>query len=465
MSTTNTGIAEQDRPPSNTEKLLVAEERYLAVKRNDPDSPYFIPPEGQHIRRRQFILGAMAAVGASTLHRAAQAAAPPGAVQREVPPDPAKVQGAPTGADGGYGSRSQFETEVRMQYPNPTPQSSWTLTPLEKSVGFITPSGLHFERHHGGIATIDPTKHMLFVHGMVDRPKKFSMADIKRFPAISRLHFIECSGNGLTEWSKPTMKTVQGTHGLLSTSEWTGVPLSTILHEVGVRSGAKWLLAEGADAAAMTRSIPLEKAMKDCFLAYGQNGEAIRPEQGYPLRLMVPGYEGNMHIKWIRRLEISDTPFMTREETSKYTDLRPDGKAVQFSFEMEAKSVITYPSGEMLLPGAGFYEISGLAWSGRGRVRRVDVSTDGGKTWQQASLDGPILPICAVRFRLPWQWNGRETVIQSRCADETGYMQPTIKQLVSVRGLNGPLGSVYHLNSIQSWKIASDGKVTNVHYA
>jgi sulfane dehydrogenase subunit SoxC len=261
------------------------------------------------------------------------------------------------------------------------------------------------------------------------------------------------------------MKTVQGTHGLLSTSEWTGVPLSIILGEVDVKPGAKWLLAEGGDAAVMTRSIPLEKAMKDCFLAYGQNGEAIRPEQGYPLRLMVPGYEGNMHIKWLRRLEIADKPFMTREETSKYTDLRPNGKAVQFSFDMDAKSVITFPSGEMQLPGAGFYEISGLAWSGRGRIKRVDVSTDGGRTWKQARLDGPILPMCTVRFRLPWQWNGRETVIQSRCVDETGYVQPTLKQLIAVRGLNGPLGSVYHLNSIQSWKVASDGKVTNVQLA
>jgi sulfane dehydrogenase subunit SoxC len=268
----------------------------------------------------------------------------------------------------------------------------------------------------------------------------------------------------LTEWSKPTMRTVQFTHGLTSTSEWTGVALATILKEAGVAHGAKWLLAEGGDAAAMTRSIPLDKAMRDCFLAYGQNGEALRPEQGYPLRLMVPGYEGNINIKWLRRLEVSDTPFMTREETSKYTDLLPDGKAVQFSLAMEAKSVITSPSGEMVLDAPGFHEITGLAWSGRGSIRRVDVSTDGGRTWRAASLQGPVLPICHTRFRFPWTWDGREAILQSRCVDDTGYVQPTLGQLIAVRGLNGPLGSIYHLNAIQSWLVANDGKVSNVHH-
>lgn len=454
-----------ERTQSSIEYLLAAEESALQVKRADPHSPYYISPPvtaNPPLQRRHFLMGAMTLVGAGVIQQA-RAAIPAGAVARDVPADASKVQGTPVGDDDGYGTRSQFETEVRTLYPNPTTFSSWTMTPLEKGMGIITPSGLHFERSHGGTPTIDPSKHSLYVHGMVKQPKKYSMTDLKRFPSISRVHFIECSGNGLTEWSKPTLKTVQGTHGLTSTSEWTGVPLSTILDEVDVRSGAKWLLAEGGDASAMTRSIPLEKAMKDCFLAYGQNGEAIRPEQGYPIRLMVPGYEGNMHIKWLRRLEISDKPFMTREETSKYTDLRPDGKAVQFSFEMDAKSVITSPSGEMQLDGAGFYEITGLAWSGRGRVKRVEVSTDGGKTWKQAQLQGPIMSICHTRFRFPWKWDGRETVIQSRCIDETGYMQPTLKQLVNLRGLNGPLGSIYHLNAIQSWKISNDGKVSNVH--
>jgi sulfane dehydrogenase subunit SoxC len=416
--------------------------------------------------RRRFVAGGLGLAGAAAaaLPIASRAAAPPGAVERPVPADAAKEPGYPL-ADESYGARSQFETAVRQRYKTATPLSSWTFTPLQDSLGIVTPSGLFFERSHAGTAVIDPSRHTLFVHGLVARPRKYSMRDVKRFPSISRLLFLECSGNGLTEWSKPTLPTVQGTHGLTSTAEWTGVPLATILREAGVRSNAKWLLAEGGDGAAMTRSIPIDKAMKDCILAYGQNGEALRPEQGYPLRLLVPGFEGNMNIKWLRRLEVSDAPFMTREETSKYTDIRPDGKAVQFSFEMEAKSVITSPSGGMQLEPPGFHEITGLAWSGRGAIRRVDVSVDGGSTWREAALQQPVLPICHTRFRLPWQWDGKGTaVLQSRCMDDTGYVQPTLGQVIAERGLNGPLGSIYHLNAIQSWQVASDGKVTNVHH-
>jgi len=446
------------RPVDDLDLRLAREVRDLAVKQRDPASPYF---RGD---RRRFMLQSVAAAGAlAALPRPASAQAPLGATVHDVPPDASKTPGYPL-ADESYGTRSQFETEVRRRFKTATPLSSWTMTPLEAGVGIVTPSGLHFERSHGGTAVIDPAKHSLYVHGMVDEPRKYSMKDLRRFPSISRMMFVECSGNGLTEWSKPTMRTVQFTHGLTSTSEWTGVPLSTILNESGLAHGAKWLLAEGGDAAAMTRSIPIDKAMKDCFLAYGQNGEAIRPEQGYPLRLMVPGCEGNINIKWLRRLEVSDAPFMTREETSKYTDLLPDGKAVQFSLVMEAKSVITSPSGEMTLDGPGFYEITGLAWSGRGAVRRVDVSTDGGRTWRRAALQSPVLPICHTRFRFAWKWDGDETVLQSRCVDETGYVQPTLGQLIAVRGLNGPLGSIYHLNAIQSWHVARDGKVTNVHH-
>jgi len=442
-------------------QLQQLEAQFLEQERQDPASPYFhgdgpnphsLPP------RRRFMLGALAMAG--TAGGLAQAATP-GAIERTVPPDATRVQGVGVGVDdGGYGARSQFEKEVRTRYATKTTESSWSFTPLQNSMGIITPSGLHYERHHGGIATIDPATHTLFVHGMVKQARKYSMGDLRRFPALSRLMFMECSGNGLTEWSKPTMKTVQGTHGLTSTSEWVGVPLATVLNEAGVRPGAKWLLAEGGDAAVMTRSIPLEKAMHDCLLAYGQNGEALRPEQGYPLRLFVPGYEGNMSIKWLRRLEVSDTPFMTREETSKYTDLMPDGSALQFSFLMEAKSVITFPSGEMVLREPGFYEISGLAWSGRGAIKRVEVSVDGGRSWRDAVLHGPVLPICHTRFSLPWEWDGKEAVLQSRCTDETGYVQPSIAQLVKERGLV----SVYHLNGIQSWKVASSGEVSNVHH-
>jgi len=456
------GIASPRMPDSAVDRLLEAEARQLAHERRDPASPYINADPRLRAERRRFVLGSLAAAAATGLVARGARAVPLGAVEHDVPADASKTQGYPL-ADESYGSRSQFETEVRVRFKTATPQSSWTFTPLQSGVGIITPSGLHFERSHAGTSVIDPDKHYLYVHGLVREPKKFSMRDIRRFPSISRIMFIECSGNGLTEWSKPTLRTVQGTHGLTSTSEWTGVPLSTILNEAGVRGNAKWILAEGGDGAAMTRSIPFAKAMRDCFLAYGQNGEAIRPEQGYPLRLMIPGYEGNMHIKWLRRLEVADAPFMTREETSKYTDLRPSGKAVQFSFDMEAKSVITFPSGEMTLDDPGFYEIRGIAWSGRGRVKRVDVSTDGGKSWRQAALQAPVLPVCHTRFRLPWQWDGKTAVLQSRCVDETGYVQPTLGQLIALRGLDGPLGSIYHLNAIQSWQVASDGKVSNVH--
>ena len=431
----------------------------MAVKPLRPGDRDGTAPGG----RRRFIAGTIGLAGVTVGAARGAFAAPLGAVDHPVPADAAKAPGYPL-EDASYGSRSQFETEVRERYKTATQLSSWTLTPLQDSVGIITPSGLHFERSHAGTAVIDPATHTLYVHGMVSQPRKYSMRDLKRFPSVSRIHFLECSGNTLTEWSKPTMPTVQGTHGLTSTAEWTGVPLSTVLREVGVRPGAKWLLAEGGDGAAMTRSIPLEKAMHDCILAYGQNGEAIRPEQGYPLRLLVPGFEGNMHIKWLRRIEVSDAPFMTREETSKYTDLMPSGKAVQFSFEMEAKSVITFPSGEMQLDGPGFYEITGLAWSGRGAVRKVEVSTDGGRTWKAAALQQPILPIAHTRFRFPWKWDGKEAILQSRCTDETGYVQPTLGQLIALRGLDGPLGSIYHLNAIQSWLVGSDGKVANVHH-
>ena len=447
--------------------MIAVEARHLSKRKEDCGCKEGMFPKRAPANRRDFLFTAGSSAGAAAAAMLSGSAvaqqAPPGAVRFDVPADPTKEQGRAVAADGGYGSRSQFESEVRWRFPTANENTSWSMTPLDKMQGNLTPSGLHFERHHGGIPTIDPAKHMLYVHGMVDGARKFTMADLKRFPSVTRKYFIECSGNGLTEWNKPTLKTVQGTHGLLSTSEWTGVQFATIAREVGLKDGGTWVLAEGADAAVMTRSIPMEKMLKDAILAYGQNGEAIRPEQGYPLRLLLPGYEGNTHIKWLRRLEVSDKPFMTREETSKYTDLLANGKARQFSFDMEAKSVITFPSGDMKLPGPGFYNVSGFAWSGRGRVQSVDVSVDGGKTWMPARLDFVPEPICTVRFSLPWIWDGKPAVLQSRCTDETGYVQPTLAQLIAIRGSNGPFGSIYHLNAIQSWGIAEDGSVTNVH--
>jgi len=445
------------------EQMILAEQRHIAQRQQeDCDCKDGMFPRAAITDRRKFLFAAgslAGVVGSGGFAHAADNKAPPGAFHFDVPDDPTKEQGRGVAADGGYGSRS----EVRWRYPTANDITSWSMTPLEKGLGNLTPSGLHFERHHGGIPTIDPARHSLIVHGMVDTAKKFSMTDIKRFPAVTRKHFIECSGNGLTEWNKPTLKTVQGTHGLLSTSEWTGVPFATIAREVGLQTDAKWVLAEGADAAVMTRSIPMEKMLKDAMITYGQNGEALRPEQGYPLRLLLPGYEGNTHIKWLRRLEVSDKPFMTREETSKYTDLLGDGKARIFTLEMDAKSVITFPSGDMKLPGAGFYNIQGLAWSGRGRIQSVDVSVDGGKTWYPARIDSTPEPICTVRFSFPWVWDGKPAILQSRCIDDTGYVQPTLKQLIAIRGSNGPFGSIYHLNAIQSWAVNETGDVANVH--
>jgi sulfane dehydrogenase subunit SoxC len=406
--------------------------------------------EGMFPQRRRFLFGAgTIAAMAGALARAR--AAP------NVPADATRVPGRATGADGGYGVRSPFETAHRILGPVPNSQTTWTFTPLADQIGNLTASGLHYERHHAGIPSIDPQRHSLMVHGLVNQPKRFTMADLQRFPPVSKRHFIECSGNTGGAYQNLPMKTVQVSHGLLSTSEWTGVPFAVLAREVGIAKDAAWVLAEGADAAVMTRSIPMEKMMRDAILAYGQNGEAIRPEQGYPLRLLLPGFEGNTHIKWLRRLEVSDKPFMTREETSKYTDLMADGIARQFVFTMQAKSVITFPSAEMKLPGPGFYDISGLAWSGRGRVKAVQVSADGGATWHDAGLNEAPQPMCTVRFTLPWRWDGKPVQLQSRCIDETGYVQPTHADLVRARGVN----FYYHYNATYPWTIASDGSVTH----
>lgn len=364
-------------------------------------------------------------------------------------------EGAPANTHP-YGLPSPFERDV-VRTPPSHPGATIGLTPWQDLHGIVTPNGLHYERDHAGVPTIDPARHRLMIHGLVERPRVLTMDDIVRLPSVSRMHFLECSGNSQGwEGGKP-QTTVQDTHGLMSCAEWTGVPLSVVLDEVGVRPGAAWMLAEGADGAGMTRSIPLAKAMDDAILAYAQNGERLRPEQGYPLRLFLPGYEGNMSVKWLRRLKLGERPWQTREETSKYTDLMPDGTARQFTFVMEAKSVITAPSGGQALHGPGYYEIGGVAWSGRGRITRVDVSVDGGQRWQPAHLQEPVLAKCLTRFRLPWTWDGTPAVLMSRATDETGYVQPTRTALVAVRGVE----SYYHFNAVQPWRVAVDGRVTN----
>lgn len=388
---------------------------------------------------------------------ATPAATPNGDSANALPPDvpPWMQQWGPL--PSAYGERSSFEENV-VRVPNTEVNAAWSFTPLQDLHGTMTPNSLFFERHHAGIPDIDPTVHRLMVHGMVNRPVIYTVEDIKHFPSKSVIHFLECSGNSLYEWSEEGMADdVQVGFGLVSQTEWTGVPLKTILNEAGVDSNATWILAEGADAAAMTRSIPIEKAMDDALLAYAMNGEALRPSAGYPLRLILPGWEGNMNIKWLRRIKVGDGPWETREETSKYTDLMPDGTARQYTFLMEAKSVITSPSGGQRIANSGFCEISGIAWSGNGRITRVDVSTDGGETWEEAELQDPVLPIAQTRFRLPWNWEGQTARLQSRAVDETGYVQPTMEQLIDVRGAN----SVYHMNGIKTWAVDESGEVTS----
>jgi sulfane dehydrogenase subunit SoxC len=377
--------------------------------------------------------------------------------KNNAPPAEPRALGAPVSP---YGARSKFETSSRYFNQNtkvPLEEAS-SRTPLHDTYGIITPSSLHFERHHSGVPELNPATHTLTVHGLVDRPLVFSVADLKRLPSVSRIHFLECSGNSSGEWRGGSAESdVQRIHGLTSCSEWTGVPVAMLLRECGAHPGAAWVLAEGADAGKHDRSIPMAKMMDDALVVYAQNGEALRPEQGYPIRLLLPGWEGNANVKWLRRLKVIDQPAMTREETSKYTDLMPDGTARQFTFDMEAKSLITRPSGGDALSGPGPYEVTGIAWTGRGTIERVDVTTDGGATWQRAGLQTPVLPRAHTRFHLSWRWDGRETLIASRCTDDTGYTQPALKTLIDVRGVN----SNYHNNAIQVWKVASDGTITN----
>ena len=390
------------------------------------------------ISRRRFLSrSAAGAAGAVVFHK----------TLADVPQtDPTKQQGTPPSA---LGERSLFEKPERKVISNVL-----STTPLQDLYGTITPSDLHFERHHGGIPLIDPDNYKLIIHGMVERPLKFSLDDLKRFPAISRSCFIECSGNaGEYFWADRT-HTPQTLRGLTSQSEWTGVKLSTLFREAGISSRANWFLAEGNDAAIMTRSIPVAKAWEDALIVYAQNGEPLRPAQGYPVRLLLPGWEGNTSVKWLRRLELGTQPFMTREETSKYTEPLPDGRIRQFSFEMEANSVITSPAcPDEIEPG--WLEIRGLAWSGSGKIAKVEVSTDAGQNWSVAELQGPVLAKSHTRFRYLWNWQGKPAVIMSRAMDQTGYIQPTHEALRDERGLGAP----YHLNTIVGWAVSPDGSV------
>jgi sulfane dehydrogenase subunit SoxC len=334
-------------------------------------------------------------------------------------------------------------------------------TPLHQLMGTITPSGLHFEVTHHGIPDINPDQHQLVMHGMVKQPLKWGIENLENYPTITREYFMECSGNGRLLYYEPLSPkmTLDATHGLVSGSQWTGVKLSTLLDECGLEDGAKWIIAEGADSGSLSRSIPIDKALDDTMIAIYQNGERIRPGQGYPMRLLNPGFEGNTSVKWLRSLYVTDRPVMSRFETSKYTDKMPDGKAMQFSLELDVKSVITRPTNALSLQKHGLYEITGLAWSGRGKIARVEVSADGGKTWADAVLEGPIHSKMMTRFRIPWMWNGDPAVLQSRAIDEAGRVQPSREQLFKGRGRQ----AYYHYHAIHSWAVETDGTINHVY--
>ena len=389
----------------------------------------------------------------------AAAASPMLLASAQAPDDPTRVPGQPF-SNYGQPSAQERQTIRWISANRAVPGNGVSWTPLQDLEGTITPSGLHFERHHNGVPQIDAAEHRLVIHGLVRQPLKFSIAALLRYPQRSRIGFIECGGNSNAGWHAEPQQTRAGTlHGLVSNSEWTGVPLALLLDEAGIEPSARWLVLEARDAIGMNVSLPLAKARKDCLLALYQNGERLRPEQGYPLRLFVPGWEGVVNVKWLSRIELAAEPVMSRNETSRYTELQPDGRARQFTFVIEPKSLITSPSPGHRLPEAGLYELRGLAWSGRGRIRRVEVSADGGKTWRRAALDGPVLPMSFTRFRIPWLWNGEPAVLQSRAVDDSGAEQPTRAALVAQRGRAG----YFHYNAIVSWQVDATGNLSHVY--
>ena len=361
-----------------------------------------------------------------------------------------------------YGVPSKYEANLqRRESPGLTRVSaaSVSFAPLQGLFGIITPNGLHFERHHQGWVDIDPAKHRLMINGMVKQEMVFTMEDLMRLPSVSRIHFIECGANTGMEWGNVAVPTVQYTHGMLSCCEFTGVPLSILLDMAGADTKkGKYILAEGGDGSGMTRTISMEMALDDVLVVWGMNGEMLRPENGYPLRLVVPGVQGVSSVKWLRRIEVGDMPYATKDEAVHYMDLMPDGMHRQYTSIQECKSVITTPSGGQQLLETGFYNISGMAWSGRGKVKRVDVSVDGGRNWREARMETPVLTKAITRFNIDWVWDGKPAILQSRATDETGHVQPSYRMLREVRGTR----SIYHNNAIQSWKVDTNGEVSNV---
>jgi sulfane dehydrogenase subunit SoxC len=417
--------------------------------------------------RRDFLRGSFIAAAAALAAGGARAEEKPAGDDAILKPQPWSTSlGQPVAANP-YGLPSKYESAlVRRQSPGLTQVagSGVSFMPLQGMFGIITPSGLHFERHHQGWQDIDPTRHRFMINGaspeFVKKPKVYTLDDLMRFPPVSRMHFIECGANTGMEWGNVAVPTVQYTHGMLSCSEYTGVPLITLLEDCGVDlKKSKFVLAEGADGSSMTRTIPIELVLSgEVLVAYGQNGEMLRPENGYPLRLVVPGVQGVSWVKWLRRIKVGDQPWATKDEAIHYIDLMPDGQHRQYTSIQEAKSVITTPSGGQKLLDKGYYNVTGLAWSGRGKIKRVDVSFDGGVNWVEAPLQTPVLSKCLTRFNVGWKWDGKPAILQSRATDETGFVQPGYRQLREVRGTR----SIYHNNAIQSWKVAESGDVSNV---
>ena len=453
--------------PRTRGRLLKAPENFI-----DPAGVCSVFAEAKK-GRRNFVRSAFAAALAGSAAPAAlsQTALSPADGDRQILQLPAHSRGLgqPVALQG-YGKPSAFEANVQRR-PSPgltqTPQSSVSFAPLQSLFGIVTPSGLHFERHHQGWWDIDPTQHRLMVNGsdakMVKTPLVFTVDELMRLPSVSRFHFIECGANTGMEWGNVAVPTCQYSHGMLSCSEFTGVPLKLLLDMAGADfKRGRYLLAEGADGSGMTRTLPMELVESgEVLVAYGQNGEMLRPENGYPLRLVVPGVQGVSWVKYLRRIEVGDQPYGSKDETLHYIDLMPGGQHRQYSSTQECKSVVTTPSGGQVLVGRGAYQISGLAWSGRGKVRRVDVSTDGGQNWRPARLQAPVMHKCLTRFSLDWVWQGQPALVQSRAMDDTGYVQPSYRQLRAVRGSR----SIYHNNAIQTWLVKESGEVGNVHLA
>jgi sulfane dehydrogenase subunit SoxC len=420
------------------------------TSRSDIELP---PLNGDVVTRRRLLAASAGAAGAAAAGRAlADSLA-------DVPP---REPGAPL---SGRSERSKYVKLSRIPEAGPgvrhvDPYDAInSKTPQGKLVGSITPTDLHYERSHSGVPDLDPAKHRLLIHGMTKKALVLTVDDIMAMPSVSRIHFIECTGNGWENWKKADETlTVQNTHGLVSTNEWTGVPLRFLIDLVGVDRNSTWMLAEGGDAAGVDRSIPLtDEIMDEAFVAYGQNGEPLRPAHGFPIRLVMPGFEGNLDIKWLRRLKFGDRPWMTRWETDRYTQLLPDGKARQFQLRMETNSVITSPSGMMEIK-PGYNRITGFAWSGHGKIAKVEVSTDDGKAWKEAQLTGPVLPRAQARFQMDWDWDGKPTRIVSRSTDDHWNVQPDRKTFVDQMGTN----ALFHYNAQQTWSINAAGRVRNV---